>query len=593
MPFWFDYSKKAKVFKVISLELGEIIYEGGDRVLGNCRKTGFWVCLLIALIVGCTWSHRNDPKLVESLVATTGTIGATAHTPHAGAASAGDRDGDGLEDALEIAAGLDPHRIDTDGDGKSDAEEGLEADRDGDGVIDALESAIDDDDLDGVTDEYDDQNTDPDNDSDGDGFGNGLEKAEGTDPLDARSTPPDHDHDGIPDDIDADRAPIAFAIVKKGDRVMLEGTFSGLAQIATLQETIEQTDGIRLENGKLIQNQHRDAGRSVEAVAALLPFFLGHYDEGVIRYERGTLSIGGYVRTAEEKSTMQALLDEHAGLIHYIDATGVKAPETQAASPEPTERKPTVASEPIAFAVIKEGSHFRLEGTFGSIEQIAALQGALNDEGVLYENGSLRQEEGRNDNGTIDVVLKLLPHFTATYLRGAIRCDRDGLHVEGEVPSLDDRNTMRRLLAAHARGIDYDEHTAVTMPPEIPAEEKQAFLEEVGSILAQAKITFRSGSSRLTEEGKAVVKRIGNVLKAHPHIRVEIGGHTDSDGDDAANLALSQARVERVRKALTRQGIDPFRLRAKGYGETRPVSPNDTPENKAKNRRVEFTIIGE
>jgi outer membrane protein OmpA-like peptidoglycan-associated protein len=551
---------------------------------------GFWICLLGVLIVWCAWSHRNDPALV-SLATSHAKAKTHVHEQAPSGATATDRDGDGIEDAAEIAAGLDPKRIDTDGDGKLDAEEGLEADRDGDGIIDALESAIEDSDLDGVTDEYDHQNTDPDNDSDDDGYGNGLEKAEGTDPLDARSLPADSDRDGIPDSIDADQAPITFAIVKKGGRVMLEGTFSGLAQIATLQEKIESVDGLTLENGKLLQDQHRDAGKSVEAVAALLPFFLGHYDDGAIRYEQGTLSISGKVKTDEEKSAMQALLDEHAGLIHYIDATSIEQP-APAAQP-PKETQPTEAAEPVAFELTKKGSRFFLEGTFASIDQIAALQATLSDEGVLYENGALRQDEKRSDNGMVALVQKLIPHFAATYLNGSIRCDAKGVHVSGEVPSLDDRNTMRRLLAAHARGIDYDEDTTVAPPPAVSSEEKQAFLEEVGSILSQANITFESGSSRLTDEGKAIVERIGKILLAHPHIRVEIGGHTDSDGDDAANLVLSQFRVERVRKALTRQGIDPFRLRAKGYGETRPVSPNDTPENKAKNRRVEFTIIGE
>ncbi len=82
----------------------------------------------------------------------------------------------------------------------------------------------------------------------------------------------------------------------------------------------------------------------------------------------------------------------------------------------------------------------------------------------------------------------------------------------------------------------------------------------------------------------AIAKLMGEVTNS----AYEIGGYTDSDGDDASNLKLSQARAEAVKKQLIAMGINADRLTAKGYGETKPIADNTTPEGKANNRRVEF-----
>ena len=79
-------------------------------------------------------------------------------------------------------------------------------------------------------------------------------------------------------------------------------------------------------------------------------------------------------------------------------------------------------------------------------------------------------------------------------------------------------------------------------------------------------------------------------MNANPDVAVEIGGHTDSDGDDASNLALSRARADSVKAFLEGEGVDGGRMTTKGYGEAEPKVDNDSPDNKAINRRIEFTI---
>jgi len=102
-------------------------------------------------------------------------------------------------------------------------------------------------------------------------------------------------------------------------------------------------------------------------------------------------------------------------------------------------------------------------------------------------------------------------------------------------------------------------------------------------------IYFDVNKDVVKPESYGTLKSIASVLNENPAIRVKIVGHTDSDGADAANLELSKRRGASVKAELVKNfGIDALRLESDGMGETKPVAPNDTPSNKAMNRRVEF-----
>ena len=102
-------------------------------------------------------------------------------------------------------------------------------------------------------------------------------------------------------------------------------------------------------------------------------------------------------------------------------------------------------------------------------------------------------------------------------------------------------------------------------------------------------ITFDSGSDKIKAESNGTLKEIALILRENPTVRIKIIGHTDSDGEDAANLTLSKKRAEAVKAALKDQfSIDASRMETDGKGESQAVSPNTTPEGKANNRRVEL-----
>ncbi len=104
-------------------------------------------------------------------------------------------------------------------------------------------------------------------------------------------------------------------------------------------------------------------------------------------------------------------------------------------------------------------------------------------------------------------------------------------------------------------------------------------------------IYFNSGSARLTQDSIPLLTNLHDIVSRCPDLKIEIGGHTDSDGSDSANQTLSQRRAQAVNAYLVDQGIAPERLVTVGYGESRPVVSNDTADGKRRNRRIEFVPV--
>lgn len=114
---------------------------------------------------------------------------------------------------------------------------------------------------------------------------------------------------------------------------------------------------------------------------------------------------------------------------------------------------------------------------------------------------------------------------------------------------------------------------------------------EVGLTVRLKNIYFAFNKTDLKSESFVELNKVVDFLTQNPSVEIEIAGHTDSKGTDEYNNTLSQGRSQAVVDYITRQGIDVSRLTAKGYGESKPIDTNDTPEGQANNRRVEFTVL--
>lgn len=122
---------------------------------------------------------------------------------------------------------------------------------------------------------------------------------------------------------------------------------------------------------------------------------------------------------------------------------------------------------------------------------------------------------------------------------------------------------------------------------------------EIGSKIVLNNIFFDSNKSILRKESTVEIEKLVNLMNEYPELIIEVSGHTDSKGDDAANLKLSQARSQAVVNAIMKKGINKKNLVAKGYGETAPIAPNTLPNGKPdlkgmqQNRRVEMKIVSQ
>jgi len=115
-----------------------------------------------------------------------------------------------------------------------------------------------------------------------------------------------------------------------------------------------------------------------------------------------------------------------------------------------------------------------------------------------------------------------------------------------------------------------------------------AVLPESKKSLVLEGVNFETNSSKLQSSSNAALDRVADGLKSNPEVRIEVGGHTDSQGNDDYNMKLSRARANSVRDYLIGKGVAASQLTAKGYGEAKPISDNKTAGGRAVNRRVEL-----
>ncbi len=120
--------------------------------------------------------------------------------------------------------------------------------------------------------------------------------------------------------------------------------------------------------------------------------------------------------------------------------------------------------------------------------------------------------------------------------------------------------------------------------PEMKAEDKKVL------DLAVKNINFETSKAVITKESFKILDQVADILTRYNYYSVAIDGHTDNQGNDASNLTLSKNRAKACHDYLVSKGIASSRMKHEGYGETKPVSTNDTAEGRRQNRRVEFNL---
>lgn len=109
-------------------------------------------------------------------------------------------------------------------------------------------------------------------------------------------------------------------------------------------------------------------------------------------------------------------------------------------------------------------------------------------------------------------------------------------------------------------------------------------------VLSKGTIQFDTGSATINADSAGLLDRLAEIALRCPTASIEVNGHTDGDGDDAANQALSEKRAQAVVDFMVKAGLPADRFKATGFGSSQPVADNSTDEGKAKNRRIDFLV---
>jgi OOP family OmpA-OmpF porin len=178
---------------------------------------------------------------------------------------------------------------------------------------------------------------------------------------------------------------------------------------------------------------------------------------------------------------------------------------------------------------------------------------------------------------------------------GALLVREDTVEVSGITGSLNARDRISQILSGKLGqgktfkvSVTYDEERDPLAALPTP----QECLATIGALLAQQKITFPPGSAEIDAATGQLMTRLADALNDCAAMPLEIAGHTDSQGSEDGNRALSQARAEAVLLALQGRRVEVSAMRAVGYGESRPIADNETEAGRDANRRIEFTLIG-
>jgi OOP family OmpA-OmpF porin len=257
-----------------------------------------------------------------------------------------------------------------------------------------------------------------------------------------------------------------------------------------------------------------------------------------------------------------------------------------------------VSSDPLI--VTWEGSSGIVTGTLSDdatvtfvVDTLSGIFGTLDSTGLVVKPGVGPE---RDWLGTILTVVREMDGRTAS---GEVLANPDAglVRVGAEFDTRQERGEAVTEVEEILSALTFDFVDSLTVkdtevPP--PTQEEVVELQTNLDELIEGKVVeFGVDSDVITPRGQDLLDEILDALQQVPNVPVQISGHTDDNGTDEHNLDLSRRRAEAVLDYLVAHGEDPERFVVIGYGESRPVADNGTPEGEARNRRIEFTALEE
>lgn len=173
-------------------------------------------------------------------------------------------------------------------------------------------------------------------------------------------------------------------------------------------------------------------------------------------------------------------------------------------------------------------------------------------------------------------------------LSGTVPSDEALDKITALIGGLDGVRSVTNELTVEASAVETAEENAVEAP-----KDSARLKVNLQDLISEFHVNFATNSSQLEDGTGQVLEQVFSLLNQYTDPSIEIGGHADSRGSHDFNQALSLRRAESVKSYLKNNGVSSARLKAVGYGETKPIAGNATVEGMRKNRRVEFKVAKE
>ena len=268
--------------------------------------------------------------------------------------------------------------------------------------------------------------------------------------------------------------------------------------------------------------------------------------------------------------------------VFSLKASLEKPPEAQAGVPE-------------FVAQMTPGGQVTLRGRVADERQREAVENfarARFGHGAVY--GATRVDETLPAGWPVRVLAAL--EALDTLGEGRVNVTPDRISVSGISGDPAASDTIARVLtgrlgegAQMALSVRYDKR----LDPTLALPTGRECVTRLNGVLTSQKINFDPGSATISADGSAALEALAGAMKDCTDFRMEVGGHTDSQGREEMNLQLSQDRAQAVIRALLDRRVPVGNLSAKGYGETQPIGDNETEEGRETNRRIEFVLLDE
>ena len=365
-------------------------------------------------------------------------------------------------------------------------------------------------------------------------------------------------------------APIDLRGIVEGGSLTLEGTVPNETMRTSIVDAAVQAFGaasvssVALDSGDGPGSTETasDADDFITALQVVAPHLLS----GEISSRDGALTITGVASTSSAVDAIEVALAQLGAVDVVVQQSALQLGGT-------------VSSGAIEFSGVVPDDAART----AIINAANAAFGEANVSTALEPTTGPPSEQ---DLGYVEDVVAILQPLAEGLEEGVFDIAGGQLRITGTAASVEGLAALQAGLDALTTLVP---SSTVALPPGRDA------IQTIERLLEETAITFEPGSEVLTEQGSVVVDQIAEILLEaftdDPSLELLIAGHTDDQGQADANLVLSLAQASAVRTALIERGLPGGSLTAVGFGQTQPVAPNDSPEGREQNRRIEFTVL--